>query len=500
MKIFSAAQIRACDAYTIHAGGMASADLMERAAVACADQIIAQYGRDQPFVVLCGMGNNGGDGLAITRILHRNGYGVKAFVVRYGAEFSGDCHANLQRLQAMDAGLVSLMEPGTFITDIPSHIVIIDALFGTGLNREPEGWLAELIQQINELPNAKIAIDMPSGLSADSIPDHEIIAIRADQTLSFQFYKRAFLHPETGVFAGTIHLIDIGLNRTFITSTHTSYYIIAREQISRLLRPRNIFSHKGTYGSALIIAGSHGMMGAALLAAGAAARAGAGKVLTRVPGCGYMLMQLGLPEALCTISGDRYVQDMSGLKADAIGIGPGLGTEEMTLHAFATLLERNKQPLVLDADALNMIALQPDLLGKLPPGSILTPHPKEFERIFGKTANSMMQVEQARFQAMRYNCFIVLKGRYTAIATPEGACWYNLTGNPGMATGGSGDVLTGIITGLLAQGYASEDAVLTGVYLHGLAGDLALQKESPESLIAGDIIDHIGAAFCSLRG
>lgn len=478
---------------------MASADLMERAAAACADRIMAQYSREQPFVVLCGMGNNGGDGLAITRILHRNGYGVKAFVVKYGQEFSGDCHTNLQRLQSMDGGLVSLMEPGTFITDIPPHIVIIDAIFGTGLNRQPEDWIAALIRQINELPNPKIAIDMPSGLSADSIPDHEIIAIRADQTFSFQFYKRAFLHPETGVFAGTVHIVDIGLNRTFIESTHTSYYITERAEVAQVLRPRNAFSHKGTYGTALMIAGSHGMMGAALLAVRAAARTGAGKALARVPGCGLVIMQSGLPEAMCTVSGDRYVQDMSGLKADAIGIGPGLGTEEMTLHAFATFLERNKQPLVLDADALNMIALQPDLLGKLSPGSILTPHPKEFERLFGKTANSMMQVEQARFQAMRYNCIIVLKGRYTAIATPEGVCWYNLTGNPGMATGGSGDVLTGIITGLLAQGYSSEEAALTGVFLHGLAGDLALQEESPESLIAGDIINHIGAAFRSLR-
>jgi hydroxyethylthiazole kinase-like uncharacterized protein yjeF len=495
MKIFSAAQIRACDAYTIHASSISSLDLMERAALACAEQLMNRYSRDQLFVMLCGMGNNGGDGLALARILHHNGYGVKALVVKYGDEFSTDCFANLQRLQQIDPGLVSLMEPGSFITDMPPHIIIIDAIFGTGLNRPPEDWLAALFRQINELPNRKIAIDMPSGLSADSIPDDDIVAIRADHTFSFQFYKRAFLHPESGVFAGQVTLLDIGLDATFIASTHTHYYTIDREHIAGLLRRREPFSHKGTYGTALIIGGSHGMMGAPLLAARAAARVGAGKVLTRVPGCGYQIMQSGLPEALCTVSGDRFINAMTGVESDAAGIGPGLGGEEMTVHAFTTFLDQCKQPLVLDADALNILALHPELLGKIPAGSILTPHPKEFERLFGKTVNSMMQVEQARFQSMRYNCHIVLKGRYTAVATPEGACWYNLTGNPGMATGGSGDVLTGMITGLLAQGYTPEAAALTGVYLHGLAGDLALTTQSAESLLAGDIIDYIGAAF-----
>jgi len=496
MKIFSAAQIRACDAYTIHASSISSLDLMERAAAACAGQLMEQYARDRLFILLCGMGNNGGDGLAIARILHHNGYGVKAFVLKYGDEFSADCHAGLQRLQQLGGDLVSLMQPGSYITDIPPHVVIVDAIFGTGLNRPVEGWMETFIAHVNQLPNEKVAIDMPSGLSADSIPAAGATVMQADHTFSFQFYKRSFLHPETGGYAGGVHILDIGLDRTFIASTHTSYFTITPDVIRGLFRPRVTFSHKGTYGTALIIAGSHGMMGAALLAARAAARTGAGKVIARVPGCGFQIMQSGIPEALCTVSGDRYINDMlSAGKADGIGIGPGLGTEEMTQHAFAAFLDRCRQPLVVDADALNMLALQPELLGRLPPGSILTPHPKEFERIFGETANSMMQVEQARFQAMRYNCFIILKNRYTTVMTPEGACWYNLTGNPGMATGGSGDVLTGMIAALLAQGYEPEHAALTGVYLHGLAGDIALSGQSYESLLAGDIVTAIGDAF-----
>lgn len=498
MKIFSAGQIRACDAYTIHAARITSTDLMERAALACVQWLTANFAKDTLFIVVCGSGNNGGDGLAITRLMHQRGYGAKAFLLQFTEQLSPDCAANLEKLQSIDENLVEIMPADTFITDIPPHIVIIDALMGTGLNRAPEGWIASFIDHINDLPNRKIAIDAPSGLPADNIIEGE--ALKADDTLSFQFYKRSFLHPESGAYAGNIHILDIGLNETFITSTHTQYYLTQHREATVIYKPRTPFSHKGTYGHALMIGGSYGKMGAITLGAKAALRAGAGLVTAIVPECGYNILQTVAPEVMCRISGEKCLEKITDWEpATAVGIGPGMDTQRLTARGFAEFIDASKQPLVIDADGLNLLAKQPELLAKVPPGSILTPHPKEFARLFGENSNSMQQLETARAQAMRYNIFIVLKGRYTAVITPEGECHYNLTGNAGMATAGAGDVLTGIITGLLAQGYESQEAAILGVYLHGLAGDIAAGHQSQEAMIAGDIIRNLGAAFKTLQ-
>jgi hydroxyethylthiazole kinase-like uncharacterized protein yjeF len=499
MKIFTSSQIKACDAYTIYASGITSLELMERAAGKCAEWLMHNMSKDAVFIVLCGTGNNGGDGLALTRLLHRQGYGAKAFLLQFSPELSGDCKTNLIRLQNMDAELVTVLQPGSFITDIPSNIIIIDAILGTGLNRPAEGWVAEFMEHINQLPNKKIAIDIPSGMPADNIPDTEAAILRAEHTLSFQFYKRSFLHIETGQLAGKIHLLDIDLHQTFISSTQTNYQTIDEAKMKEIYKPRDPFSNKGTYGNALVIGGSYGMIGAVVLATRAALRSGAGKVRTFIPECGYDIIQSSVPEAMCLTKGEKYITSINGWNgSDAIGIGPGLGTQEYTGRAFADFIQTCKQPIVIDADALNLLAKQPELLHKLPEGSILTPHPKEFERLFGMSLNSMQQLEQARTQAMRYNVYIVLKGHYTAVVTPEGECWYNTTGNAGMATGGSGDVLTGLLTGLRAQGYNSYEAALLGVYLHGLAGDIAATTHSQEAMIAGDIIDNLGKAFLSI--
>jgi NAD(P)H-hydrate epimerase len=499
MKIFTAAQIKACDAYTIHASGITSVELMERAAGKCAEWLMLHMPKDAVYIVLCGTGNNGGDGLALTRMLNRQGYGAKAFLLHFSPELSDDCRANLARLQNIDAELISILQSGSFITDIPSNIIIIDAILGTGLNRPAEGWVAEFITHINQLPNKKIAIDIPSGMPADNIPDNEAPILKAEHTLSFQFYKRSFLHPEMGRLAGDVHILDIGLHKTFISSTQTNYQTIDIEKIKELYKPRDQFSNKGTYGDALLVGGSYGMMGAITLAAKAALRAGAGKVKAFIPECGYNIIQTAVPEAMCQTKGEKHITSISGWnEAKAIGIGPGLGTQEYTARAFTDFIQACKQPVVIDADGLNLLAKQPELLHKLPEQSVLTPHPKEFERLFGKSTNSMQQLEQARTQAMRYNIYIALKGHYTAAVTPEGECWYNTTGNAGMATGGSGDVLTGILTGLMAQGYNSYEAVLLSVYLHGLAGDIAAATHSQEAMIAGDIIDNLGKAFLTI--
>jgi len=499
MKIFSASQIKACDAYTIHAKGMQSVELMERAAIACTDWITSHFTKQTLFVVLCGTGNNGGDGLAITRLLHNAGYGVKAFQLAMTDHLSPDCRANLVRLRQIDGALVEAVPRETYITDIPEDIVLIDAIVGTGLNRRLDGWLRQFVQNINQLPNKKISIDIPAGMPADTVAEGEAVILNADHTLSFQFYKRSFLHPETGSHAGEIHILDIDLEATFITATHTNYHIADLVTVRSFFRKRSPFSHKGTFGTALLIGGSHGMMGAISLTVMAASRGGAGKIIAIVPRCGYEVMQTLAPESLCRTSGDTFINTFQGWEiADSIGIGPGMGSHQVTADAFEAFLEVYKEPLVLDADALNILAERKELLNKLPANTILTPHPKEFERMFGETSNSFLRLEHARTQAMRYNIIIVLKGRYTTIIAPDGECWYNMTGNAGLATGGSGDVLTGVLTSLLAQNYEPLQAALLGVYLHGLAATKALDAQSEESMIPRDVIECLGKAFREL--
>lgn len=496
MKVFSASQIRACDSYTIHASKITSYELMERAAGKCVEWINEHLPADSVFVVLCGSGNNGGDGLAITRMLHRQGYNAKAFLLRLGSELTEDCRKNFERLAGIDAELVEILPEDSLIADIPEHVMIIDALLGTGLNRPVEGWVADFIEHINELNNQVIAIDIPSGMPADSIPDAGAAMMSAAHTLSFQFYKKAFMHPETGPYAGDVHIIDIGLSAKFISSTHTSFFIQGLPEARSIYKHRSKFTHKGDYGLAYIVAGSKGMIGAAILAAKAALRSGAGKVKALVPECGNDIIQISVPEAMCAVSGETCVSRIKEWEqATTVGIGPGLGTSEATSLAFADFITACKEPLVIDADGLNILAADKDLMHRIPADSVLTPHPKEFERLFGKSKDSMFMLELARTQSMKYNLYIVLKGHNTVIVTPEGECWYNQTGNPGMATGGSGDVLTGIITGLMAQGYESFDAARLGVYLHGLAGDYAAERWSENAITAGDIVDSMGKAF-----
>ena len=500
MKIFSATQIKACDAYTIKASGISSLDLMERAAGMCVNWLTENLPKDALYVILCGGGNNGGDGLAIARLLHRRGIGVKAFLLELGSDRSTDCESNLLALQQLNKELVGFVAPHTFITDIPSNIVVIDAILGTGTNRPLSGWLAAFVKQVSSLPNRKIAIDIPTGLSADYAPAPGEVVFEANDTLSFQFTKRIFLHPESAPFTGEVHLIDIKLDPTFIAATHTQYTTTGHSEAENILRKRSDFVHKGSMGHAFLVGGSYGKMGAMVLAASAALRAGAGLVTTCIPSCGYNIMQTAVPEAMCATSGTEAVVAIHPpANSTVIAIGPGLGTDGGSANALATFLESWSRPVVLDADALNIIAAHPDLLSKIPAGSVITPHPKEFARIFGENTNSMVQADNARIQAMRYNINIVLKGHHTAVIDADGNCRYNTSGNSGMATGGCGDVLTGIITALIANGYAPDHAAILGVYLHGYAADLAANDNSKESLIASDIVRYLGKAFLSLQ-
>ncbi|RFM32680.1 NAD(P)H-hydrate dehydratase [Chitinophaga silvisoli] len=503
MKIFTAQQIREADAYTIQHLPISSLDLMERAAGACTSWICKHFMPNTSVYIYCGMGNNGGDGLAITRLLRNRGYNAHAYVLHHSEKASADHAANREALLQKYPEALHDLPNTTSIQEPPANVLIVDAILGTGLSRPADGWIAGIIHQLQALYAAHtiIAIDLPSGMQADSSSLNTPV-VKAHHTLSFEFYKLAFLFPENAGISGEVHILPIGLHPDYIEQTPTPFHISEESLIRTIYKPRSPFAHKGTYGHALLVAGSEGKMGAAILSAKSCLRAGVGLLSCHVPKCGYTIIQIAVPPAMCIV--DEQYDHSSGFQTDpskykVIGIGPGIGTAAGTAWALERLLEQYRQPMVLDADALNIIAATPGLIDKVPKGSLLTPHPKEFERLFGKTANNREQLQVLSHNAVEKGLCILLKGRYTAMAFPDGSIYFNTTGNPGMATGGSGDVLTGILTSLLSQGYNSKDAMLMGVYIHGLAGDYAAETLSQEALTPEDIIDYLGKSFLRLR-
>jgi len=501
MKILTPKQIQALDAYTIANEPIKSIDLMERASNAFVKWFVQQFpaAEKTPVRVFCGPGNNGGDGLAVARLLNRKHYDVEVYICQIGTKRSPDFEKNLKRIPRRRGLPVLTIKEGDSCPAFAQNAVIIDAIFGSGLNRGITGFWGELIKAINQLPNRRVAIDISSGLFAEK--HTEGIAIEADYTLSFELAKRAFFFPENYKKVGKTFIQPIGLHRAFIQQAVTDNYLITKFLVKSILKERQKFDHKGTYGHALLMVGSLGKMGAAVLATKACLRSGVGLVTTHAPKCGYNILQISCPEAMVSIDkAENYHSEFPNLtNYKAIGIGCGIDQKEATQLALFDLLAQSKQPLVLDADALNNLAANPEKWTTLPPNSILTPHPKEFERLFGQTANDFARNELQLQQAKKLNCVIILKGANTAIACPDGTCYFNSTGNPGMATGGSGDVLTGILTGLLAQGYMAKEATILGVYLHGLAGDLAVKEIGQTSLIAGDLINYLGTAFQNLN-
>lgn len=497
MKIFRAEQLRALDAYTIAHEPIASIDLMERAAQACCEWVVSVIDPSHPLFMFCGMGNNGGDGLALARLLYQRGFDIRAYVVYSGGHFSADCEQNGLRLDHIfPSGLRRIREERDFPEILPG-CWIIDALFGTGLSRPVSGLAAHVVERINRASQRIISIDLPSGMRADATSlDGPVV--QATHTLSLGHFKLSFFMAENAPFTGKVHLLSIGLHPDFIRDTDTPYRLTDQTAASQLYRPREAFSHKGSYGHALLVAGSHGKMGAAVLCARSCLRAGAGLVTARIPAVGYDILQVTAPEAMVEMDDNNmFISSLPSNigKYQAIGVGPGLGTHPQTIQVLQDLLEVAERPIVLDADALNILGAWPDLLHKLPCGSLLTPHPKEFERLFGKTGNDFERLELQRRMSVRYGVYLILKGHHTCVSTPEGDCHFNTSGNAGMATGGSGDVLTGILTALLAQGYSPQSAAILGVYLHGLAGDIAVGAGSLESLIASDLTEYLGRAF-----
>ncbi len=501
MKILSADEIRLWDQYTIQNEPIAPIDLMERAALKCTEWLQEQYPEAPSFGIFCGKGNNGGDGLAIARMLRGKNYPVTVHILEFGHKGTHDFQTNLARLHQLSFPDIHFIQSEQHFHAIPKGQIVIDALFGSGLNRGLEGVTVRLVEHINNSGAEVIAIDISSGLFVNHSSRGNII-IEADHTLSFQCYKPAFLFPENETYTGDIHILDIGLHRDFYQTLSGRFELLDDEIIHSIYKPRKRFSHKGHFGHALLVAGSYGKIGAAVLTARACLRSGAGLLTCHVPKCGYDILQTAIPEAMVLTDfnssfATKIEDDLTNY--EAIGIGPGLGTASETKMLLREIFDAYRSPLILDADALNIMASQKDLLRLIPAGSILTPHPKEFERLFGATANDFDRILLALEKAATLQSIIVLKGHHTFIATPDGKGFFNSTGNPGMATGGSGDVLTGILTGLLAQSYSSVETAVLGVYLHGLAGDIAAKELSMEAMIADDIINNLGEAFLEIQ-
>lgn len=501
IKILSVDQIRQADAYTISNEPIHSIDLMERAATAIFKRILPGLTPETSIQVFAGMGNNGGDGLVIARLLRQQNIQVEVFILKTGEQGSPDFEKNLERLSAADCPYKALISESD-IPVIPSTTIVIDALFGSGLNKPILGFAGQLIDHINNSGAIVIAIDMPSGLYADKVSeDKKGSIIKADYTYTFQWPKLSMLFPENEFYFGHWEVVPIGLHPDFESETPVSTYLLEQSDIKRMLRTRKRFAHKGSFGHALLIAGSATKSGAAILSAKACIRSGVGLLHTHLPQKALLPMQCSVPEAMLSI--DPHPDYFSLLpdiqKFSAVGIGPGIGTAEETSNAMKLLIQQATQPLVIDADGLNILSEHKTWLAFLPKNSILTPHPGEFERLAGKWGNSFEKLDIQRQMAIRFHIIVILKGAFTSIAFPDGSICFNPTGNAGMATAGSGDVLTGIILGLLASGYKPQQAAMIAVYLHGLAGDLAANQLSEESLIATDIIQELGRAFQTIK-
>jgi len=502
MKIFTSSQIHELDKYTIENEPIESIALMERAAKALTQAITGVWNNTTPVIVFAGPGNNGGDALAVARLLSERDYKVTVYLFNISGSLSPDCAQNKRRLQEIKRVQFIEVTEEFDPPQLESGMLVIDGLFGSGLNKPLAGGFASLVKYINASQAQVVSLDIPSGLmTEDNIYNVRANIIRATMTLTLQQPKLSFLFPENQPFVGQLRVLDIRLSQEGIDKMEAAYTITEESLVRSLLMDRNAFAHKGQMGHALIVAGSYCMAGAAVLAAKACLRSGTGKVTVNTPRRNIPILQISVPEAIVQSGNDETIfTDMVETDDfDAVGIGPGLGQSEQTAVALISQLRRAQCPIVADADALNILAHHRAWMQQLPKGIILTPHPKEFDRLEGHSADSYERLTKARNLAKRIQGYVIVKGHYTAICLPDGHIVFNPTGNGGMATAGSGDVLTGIITGLLARGYKQTEACVVGVYLHGLAGDLAAQELGEESLLASDIVNYLPKAFKRLK-
>ncbi len=494
MKILNAEQIRSADAFTIEHEPIASIELMERASEKFVEAFYPDHETKNNIAVVCGNGNNGGDGLAISRILLTKGYDVQPFIVQLYESGSPDFMSNLKRLEGEYQ--VASIKDGKSLPDFNKYHAIIDAIFGSGLSRPVTGLYGDVIEAINKSEAEVVAVDIPSGLFTDKLHASGVV-INASCTISFQLPKLSFFMPENFRYVGNWQVVNIGLAQEFIDQQKTGFTTIEKTDVAPLLPKRSKFAHKGSFGHGQIAGGSYGKMGAITLAAKAFMRTGAGLLTVTIPASGTNIMQTTVPEAMVLEQpGDKRITKINiSSKSESIGIGPGLGQDDDTVAAFTDFLDGNKKHLILDADALNIISNNRELLSLLPSQTIITPHVKEFDRLVGPSENSWLRIEKAREFSQKWQLITVLKGAHTAVIDQAGKVRFNTTGNPGMATGGSGDVLLGIITSFRTQGLSAIDAAVAGVYIHGRAADIAIHDQGMSSLVASDIVNALGEVF-----
>ena len=496
MKLFTSEQIRKADVYTIEHEPISGIDLMERAATNTFNFIIDNFENNTNYKILAGPGNNGGDGLVIARLLADKDINTEVFIIKFTDKYSDDFSTNLERLKEQNKIKITEITLAAQLPKFEKQDIIIDAIFGSGLSRPIEGFIADIIHNLNKLSNTIISIDIPSGLfgedNSKNIYENIIIA---DQTISFQFPKISFLLPENSKYLGKIKIIPIGIHPEYIAKTETNYFYTLKNNIK--LKTRKKYDHKGNYGHALLFAGGYGKSGAGILSCKACLRSGVGLLSAFIPKSSYHIFQTVTPETMVytydDVKNTAEIPDLSAF--NAMGIGPGIGTNRLSLAIISELIQKYNKAMVIDADALNILAENKHLFKHLPENTILTPHPGEFKRLTKDYKNDTEKLELLKNLAVENKVYVVLKGAHSIVATPNGEFYFNSTGNPGMATAGSGDVLTGVILALLAQNYSPKDAAIFGAFIHGLSGDIAKNKVGEISLIASDIIDNLPGAF-----
>ena len=495
LKILTSKQIQQADFHTIQNEPIKSIDLMERAALKCFEWIQNKYDLSYTFYVFCGTGNNGGDGLAIARMLNLSKHKVHCYETKLGNNFSKDYLANKKRLE-LEVNSINQIKHFPIIEN-HSKGIIIDSILGSGLNRNTSGLIKDIIFKINQTEMEIVSVDISSGLFSEDNSLNKLDGIvKSKYTLSFNAPKLSFVLPENQKFVGEFNVLDIGLDKDFIGSLNSRYYYLTKDFLLKRIKRRKKFDHKGSFGHLLIVSGSKGMMGSTVLTSKAALYSGVGKLSILSPKCGEHILQTTVLEAILEKNiGNNYLADIYNLKYDWLVVGPGIGTNLETKSFLISLLKKVKKPIVIDADALNIISNEKKLLNLIPANSILTPHPKEFERLAGKWKSDIKKLNLLKKFSNKYKLICILKGANTAICFPNGDIYFNSTGNPGMASAGSGDVLTGIIGSLLAQGYSPEISSKLGVYIHGLAGDFAKRKFGVTSMTSSNIQEFISSAF-----
>jgi len=499
MKIFTTQQIYQADEFTIEKQQLTSDQLMENTAIGLFNWIHGNLkGAQVKIHIFCGIGNNGGDGIALARHLQEHGYQIEVHVVNYSEKRSKDFLINLDRLKERKLW-PEFLDSSCDLPQIQPTDIIVDAIFGIGLNRKPDEWVVKLIQHLNATQAFILSVDIPSGLYMHKVPENPAAVIKATHVLSIQYPKLVFFLPETGIYLDTWEVLDIGLDAEFNLLNESDFEYVEKWDVLKLYRRRTKYSHKGTYGHTIIIGGSLGKIGAIHLAANASLQIGSGLVTAYVPTCGLVPLQTGLPEIMVlTDSEEKHINNIGlSFEPSSIAIGMGMGIDNDTMKAFDAFLDSNRDPIVIDADALNILASNPNMQKKIPEGSVLTPHPKELKGLIGDWTDDFEKIDKANAFSKETKCVLIIKGAHS-IVLYNGKGYVNSTGNPGMATAGSGDALAGMIAGLMAQGYNSIQASIFGVYLHGLAGDMAAHINGFEATTASKIIEQIGNAYKGL--